>query len=163
MRKVNLIQRTLPITHFNCPDPAKSLQPGQSEIHPTLAQPCDSHENWTADTTVIAIEPIGIAKEPEVRYLCREWQRGEDEIHRHAKCLAQKRFGQPLSKLSGGRYWHRMIYMRAYSRGGRVGRTLGHTLGEEGVKAACERCVSEKLPHLVVNLPLELCGGAARL
>jgi hypothetical protein len=49
---------------------------------------------------VIAVKPIGIAKEPEVRHLRRELERGEDKIHHHAKCLAQERFRQALPEFS---------------------------------------------------------------
>jgi hypothetical protein len=112
---------------------------------------------------VIAVEPIGIAKEPEVRHLRRELQRGEDEIHHHAKRLGQERFWEVLSEFDSWRWWGRRIHTRGCRSGGYLPRNGRRTLREEGIEATCERRVSEKLPHLVLNLPLEFCGGPARL
>jgi hypothetical protein len=53
--------------------------------------------------------------------------------------------------------------MRACRSGGYLPRNGRRTLRKEGIKATWERRVSEKLPHLVVNLLLEFCGGPARL
>ena len=53
--------------------------------------------------------------------------------------------------------------MWACRSGGYLPSNRRHDSREEGIKAPCERRVSEKLPHLVVNLPLEFCGGPARL
>jgi hypothetical protein len=94
-----LIQRALPVANLDCPDPPESFEFGERQVEPTLAQTCDPHECWPADPAVIAVEPVGVAKQPEIRHLRRERQRGEDEIHHHAKRFGQERFRQALAKV----------------------------------------------------------------
>jgi hypothetical protein len=85
---------------------------------------------------VIAVEPVGITKEPEVRHLRRELQRGEDEIHHHAKRLGQECFRQAFSKFDSRKWWGGRILPRVCGSGRILPRNRRRAPREEGIKAA---------------------------
>jgi hypothetical protein len=136
MRKVDLIQRTLPVADLYRSDPPEPFETGERQVKPALAQARDPHERRPAHPAVIAVEPVGVAKEPEISHLGREWQRGEDEIHYHAKYLGQERFRQVFSKLGRRRWWGRKVRARACGSGGYLPRNRMRALREEGIEAA---------------------------
>src|ERR687897_932178 len=131
MRKVDLIQRTLPVADLHRSDPPEPFETGERQVKPALAQARDPHERRPAHPAVIAVEPVGIAKEPEIRHLGRERQRGEDEIHYHAKRLGQERFWQVLSKFGRRRWWGGRVHTRARGSRGYLPRNRTRALREE--------------------------------